>query len=288
MRRLIPSRQGDGGKEAQRQSPQTTPRSPAALAPSCALRHDGIPRARRSVLGIYWSLSTRALARTVAKIEAAAIAETVRAGLAVNEVLVEGRVESTRAQLLKTVGIRRGDPIPDARYARGSRAPDRPRLGGQRRSRAAAAGYGLFCAFWERKALAIWQRKGSFVLIDRTGAVIGTQGLERYGHLKIIVGKDAPRHAPALLDMLATAPPLMKRVRAAVWVSGRRWNLRLDDGIDIRLPEENAQAAWTRLATLERDRQLLSQDIIAIDLRIRDRLVVRRRGEVVKTPENST
>jgi cell division protein FtsQ len=88
--------------------------------------------------------------------------------------------------------------------------------------------------------------------------------------------------------MLATAPPLMKRVRAAVWVGGRRWNLRLDDGIDIRLPEENAQTAWTRLATLERDKQLLSKDIIAIDLRIQDRLVVRRRGDAALKPENST
>jgi cell division protein FtsQ len=77
-------------------------------------------------------------------------------------------------------------------------------------------------------------------------------------------------------------------VRSAVWVGGRRWNLRLDDGIDIRLPEENAQSAWTRLATLERDQRVLSRDIIAIDLRIRDRLVVRRRGKTEQKRENST
>ena len=134
--------------------------------------------------------------------------------------------------------------------------------------------------------MAIWQHDGTFVLVDGTGAEIGTQGLDRYTHLKVIVGKDAPLHAPDLLDILATAPPLRKRGRAAIWVSGRRWNLRLDDGIDIRLPEENAQAAWTRLATLERDRQLLNQDIIAVDLRIRDRLVVRRRSD--PAPKDST
>jgi hypothetical protein len=37
---------------------------------------------------------------------------------------------------------------------------------------------------------------------------------------------------------------------------------------------------------LERDRQLLSQDIIAIDLRIRDRLIVRRRNDPM--PKDST
>ena len=134
--------------------------------------------------------------------------------------------------------------------------------------------------------MAIWQHGGTFVLVDRAGAEIGTQGLARYNHLKVSVGKYAPLHASDLLDMLATAPALMKRVRAAIWGSGRRWNLRLDDGIDIRLPEENAQAAWTRLATLERDRQLLNQDIIAVDLRIRDRLVVRRRSD--PAPRDST
>tara|TARA_Y100001934_G_scaffold71555_1_gene89010 strand:- start:91 stop:768 length:678 start_codon:yes stop_codon:yes gene_type:complete len=218
--------------------------------------------------------------RTGNRVERAALDASIGAGLAVHEVLVEGRNETTKEQLLKTVGIRRGDPI---------LALDTDEI----RERLIALGWvgdasverrlpgTVYLRLWERQAMAIWQRHGSFVLVDRTGAVIGTQGLDRYTHLKVIVGKDAPRHAPALLDMLATAPPLMKRVRAAIWVSGRRWNLRLDDGIDIRLPEENAQAAWTRLATLERDRQLLSQDIIAIDLRIRDRLIVRRRNDPI-------
>ena len=125
--------------------------------------------------------------------------------------------------------------------------------------------------------MAIWQRNGTFVLVDRGGVVIGTQGLDRYGHLKVIIGAAAPRHTPALLDMLATVPKLMARVRAGIWVGNRRWNLRLDNGIDIRLPEKDPQAAWERLAALERDRQFLSNGITAIDLRIRGRLVVRRR-----------
>lgn len=235
----------------------------------------------------YWAWSNGTLARFAAQTAAAAIATTVDAGLAVQEVLVEGRKETTRAQLLRTIGVRRGDPI----LTLDTNAV---------RKRLIALGWvadasvqrrfpgTVYVRLVERKAMAMWQRDGAVVLVDRTGAVIGTQGLEHYGHLKLIVGDDAPRYAPALLDMLATAPPLMKRVRAAVWVGGRRWNLRLDDGIDIRLPEENAQMAWTRLATLERDRQLLNGDIIAVDLRIRDRLVLRRRDEMNPDRGNST
>ena len=286
MRRLIPRWKPPGGREKsnaqarkQRRAPQRRRLRPALYGTAAAAAIGGM------VWGAYWSLTSGFLEQVGDRIEQGVFDTTIGAGLAVHEVLVEGRVETTKEQLLKTVGIRRGDPIlaldteaiRDALIALGwiANATVERRLPGT-----------VYLRLWERKAMAIWQHEGTFVLVDETGAEIGTQGLDRYTHLKVIVGKDAPLHAPNLLDILATAPPLMKRVRAAIWVSGRRWNLRLDDGIDIRLPEENAQAAWTRLATLERDRQLLNQDIIAVDLRIRDRLVVQRRSD--QAPKDST
>jgi len=263
----------------QRRAPQMRRLRPAIYGTAAAAAIGGM------VWGVHWSFTSGFLEQVSDRIEQGVFDITIGAGLAVHEVLVEGRVETTKEQLLKTVGIRRGDPIlaldteaiRDGLIALGwiADATVERRLPGT-----------VYLRLWEREAMAIWQHDGTFVLVDRTGAEIGTQGLDRYTHLKVIVGKDAPLHAPDLLEMLATAPPLMKRVRAAIWVSGRRWNLRLDDGIDIRLPEKNAQAAWNRLATLERDRQLLSQDIIAVDLRIRDRLVVRRRSD--PAPRDST
>lgn len=287
MRRLIAGLRGDGA--AKRKAKGRKQRR--------AARRRWLRPALYAVLAIaavgggggtaWWAWSSGTLARFANDVEAAAIAATVEAGLSVEEVLVEGRNETTRTQLLQTVGVRRGDPIvtidTEAVRKRLSALGWVADASVQRRLPGT-----VYIRLSERKAMAMWQRDGAVVLVDRTGAVIGTQGLERYTHLKLIVGDDAPRHAPALLDMLATAPPLMKRVRAAVWVGGRRWNLRLDDGIDIRLPETNAQMAWTRLATLERDRQLLSGDIIAVDLRIRDRLVLRRRGEANQDRGNST
>ena len=62
---------------------------------------------------------------------------------------------------------------------------------------------------------------------------------------------------------------------AAVWMSERRWNLRLDNGVDVRLPEDDPADAWTRLARLERDHGLLARAVDAIDLRQPDRLIVR-------------
>ncbi len=285
MRRLIPKWFGGAKRNAKARKNRRSARRrwlrPALYAVAVLSLLGGAAGAA------YWSWTSGALTRFAAHIELAAIDATLRAGLAVDEVLVEGRSETTRGQLLRTIGVERGDPILtlDTHAVR-----DRLiRLGWVADATVERHLPGtVYVRLLERKAMAIWQRKGAFVLVDKTGAVIGTQGLRRYAHLKVIVGDDAPQHAPALLEMLATAPPLMKRVRSAVWVGGRRWNLRLDDGIDIRLPEENAQSAWTRLATLERDQRVLSRDIIAIDLRIRDRLVVRRRGKTEQKRENST
>ena len=134
----------------------------------------------------------------------------------------------------------------------------------------------------EREAVAIWQHDGAFTLIDPDGLPIGTKGLERYGHLKVLVGDGAPTHAVELLRILETEPELMTKVTGAVWVGSRRWNIRLDNGIDIRLPEDDPSNAWTRLAQLERDYSLLGRAIKAIDLRQSDRMIVRMTEEAAE------
>jgi cell division protein FtsQ len=64
-------------------------------------------------------------------------------------------------------------------------------------------------------------------------------------------------------------------VAAAVFVAERRWNLRLNSGIDVRLPEDDADVALLRLVSLDREKSLLSRDVTVIDLRLPDRVAVR-------------
>ena len=49
----------------------------------------------------------------------------------------------------------------------------------------------------------------------------------------------------------------------------------MDNGIDVRLPEQGATDALARLIKLEREQSILEKDVIAIDLRMPDRVVVR-------------
>jgi len=62
---------------------------------------------------------------------------------------------------------------------------------------------------------------------------------------------------------------------ASIMVADRRWNLRLKNGIDVRLPESNVEQALDRLVALDHEKKILSRDILAIDLRLSDRVTVR-------------
>ncbi|MGE4061884.1 MAG: cell division protein FtsQ/DivIB [Rhodospirillaceae bacterium] len=135
----------------------------------------------------------------------------------------------------------------------------------------------------ERVPYALWQRGGHYTLVDHEGELIADVP-ESDIRLPLIVGADAPANAAVLFEALKTQPELARRVQAAVRVGARRWNIYLDayeDGISVRLPEENMNEAWTRLATLERDHKILERDLEFIDLRLADQLIVRPR----KTPE---
>ncbi len=211
-----------------------------------------------------------------------ALAATGALGLKVDQILVEGRSRVPARTVMATLGVHRGAPIlgigvGDVRQRLEAIAWVESALVERRLPDT------IFVRLTERQPLALWQHNGRFSVIDAKGAVVQDEAGE-FAHLPIVVGDDAPAHAEALLFLLATEPDLQKRVTAAVRVGGRRWNLKLDNGIDVRLPEEDAASAWSRLATLERDNKLLSRDVVAIDLRLPDRLIVRVGADTAPTP----
>ena len=206
-----------------------------------------------------------------------AVSASAKIGLRVEEVLVVGRHETESRALLGALGIERGAPILgfDVEAAR-QRVETLPWV------RAASVERLLpdtvLLSVEERRPLALWQNKGEFALIDYEGVVITRENLSRFSNLLTVVGDDAPAHAASLLEMLGSQPELMKQVKAAVRVGGRRWNLRMNDQIDVRLPEQGAATAWLRLAEYERSHSVLERDVDVVDLRVPDRLIVRKTG----------
>ncbi len=127
----------------------------------------------------------------------------------------------------------------------------------------------------ERQAFALWQKDGRLSVIAEDGTVLEPFVEERYVGLPLVVGRDAQHRAKGFLALIDRYPDIRPALRASILVAGRRWNLRLNNGIDVRLPETNVEQALDRLVALDRDKKLLSRDIVAVDLRLPDRVTVR-------------
>jgi cell division protein FtsQ len=133
----------------------------------------------------------------------------------------------------------------------------------------------LRIAITEREAYALWQKDGRVGVIAADGTVLEPYVSRRFTGLPLFVGEGAAAHAKEFSALIERFPVIRDELRAAVLVAERRWNLRLKNGIDVRLPEVDMEGALTRLAGLVRDKQLLDRDIVAVDLRLPDRVTVR-------------
>jgi cell division protein FtsQ len=133
----------------------------------------------------------------------------------------------------------------------------------------------LMITIVEREPFALWQKDGRVSVIAGDGTVLEPYAVRRYVGLPFLVGAGADIRAKDFLAKLDRHPELRANVRASVLVAERRWNLRLKNGVDIRLPEFEVDHALDQLATLERDSKLSSRDVAAIDLRLPDRVTVR-------------
>jgi cell division protein FtsQ len=203
---------------------------------------------------------------------------TAVAGLRVTEIRIEGRANTPEPLLRAAIGVSPGDAIlgfslADARTRIETltwveHATVERRLPGT-----------IVVKLDERRPFAVWQNQGKFALIDRDGQLVTDQDVSQFRHLPLVVGTGAPGAATALLDALMAHPGLQSRVIAAVRVGERRWNLRLNTGADILLPEGHEAAALDRLQQLQTDHALLDRPLQVVDLRLPDRLVIRPKPE---------
>lgn len=126
----------------------------------------------------------------------------------------------------------------------------------------------------ERAAFALWQHDGKVWVIAADGAPLQAYDSIRFNRLPVVVGAGAATRARDFLAMLGDYPTLAGNLRAAVLVAQRRWNLRLTNGIEVKLPETGVDAALATLVKLDGERSLMSRDIAVIDLRLPDRVSV--------------
>jgi len=137
----------------------------------------------------------------------------------------------------------------------------------------------------ERSPYALWQQDGRVSVIADDGAVLEPYVARRFVSLPLVVGKGADTRARDFLALLARYPQVRVATKAAIFVGERRWNLRLKDGLDVRLPENDVGNALAALSKLDKEDKLFSRDIVAVDMRLPDRLTVQLSDDAARTRE---
>lgn len=250
-------------------------RRPTSPAMKLGIRYGAVAGVVLLVVGgVAWAVGGGHAARWTEQVRTGFVQSTVDVGFSVEEVLVEGRDLTPAEDLLAALGVERKDPIlwfdPDS--ARDAieeiawvedvmiqrRLPDT-----------------ILVTIAERVPVAIWQHEQKLQLIDAEGNVLADSGLSSFSHLPQVVGADAHLHAMRLITALDDRPMLAQRVQASVRVGDRRWDLHLTNDVVINLPEERPEDALDRLIAVEREEGLFDRDIVSIDLRLEDRLVIR-------------
>lgn len=133
----------------------------------------------------------------------------------------------------------------------------------------------LHISLTERKPIALWQFEKKIVVIGSDGVILLRELREEFRHLPFLVGKNANSEANGFLNALEVYPQLKEQMRAAVLVSERNWRIIMKSGLEIKLPEKDMGLALRDLMNQEKATGLFSKDIVSIDLRMRDKMIVR-------------
>ncbi|HEY8963192.1 MAG TPA: FtsQ-type POTRA domain-containing protein [Alphaproteobacteria bacterium] len=127
----------------------------------------------------------------------------------------------------------------------------------------------------ERQPLAIWlDAPGTPGVIDEDGVVLAQTGFEQFGPLLAVSGPDSEKQAANLMALLSAQPDVAVRIQKAVYISGRRWDLVMDGGTIVKLPEEDAGLSLARLSRAQEETKILDQGHKSVDLRQADRIIL--------------
>lgn len=207
-------------------------------------------------------------------------AVTSRVGFAISEVNVSGHKETSEIDVLGELGLDGSTSLIgfDTDAAR-ERLIALPWVASAEITKAYPNSLNVKIS--ERKAFAIWQHDEELSLIEEDGNVIVPFAHPEYSTLPLVTGVGAEREAKLLVPAVAAIPELKSRVKAQMLIAGRRWDVRLDNGVTIQLPEGDPADALAKLAEVDSATGLLSKDIELVDMRLPDRMVVRLTQEAM-------
>ena len=206
---------------------------------------------------------------------------TADKGWGLDDITIEGRNKTPKEDILHVMNLKRGDNILEVDLiALGEKIKTLPWVKEVSVSRNYFPNV-LHIRITEKSVKSIWQYKNEFYPIDEDGKIIETEYVPQKG-LLLIVGDGAPENIKALSEILKSDNELFSRVKAANFISKRRWDLIFDDvekGIVVKLPQDDVKEAWEKLVKLNKTKGILKRKLTFIDLRLKNKVIVKI-GEV--------
>lgn len=201
------------------------------------------------------------------------LAFTGALGFRVSDIIVTGRDNIPQEQLLTHLDIAQGAPVfgvtLDEARARIAEIPWVKTVQVSRRLPGT-----ILVDIEEREAVALWQYRKKIQAIDAEGKALTEENLGRYAKLPLIVGDGAQSHVLQITGLLKAEPAIAAQLASAVRVGGRRWDLRLKNGVTVKLPENDVELALSKLAAAEAQDGILGKNVTTIDLRLPEKIVV--------------
>jgi cell division protein FtsQ len=129
----------------------------------------------------------------------------------------------------------------------------------------------------ERTPSALWQNQGQLALIDNEGVMLDRVPVDKMPDLPLLIGPGANAEARELGRLMDAVPTLKPQLASATWVGGRRWDLNLQSGETVLLPEgeDAARSVLVKFARMDKSTGLLGRGIVSFDLRKSGQMTVR-------------
>ena len=252
---------------------------PRKLAAKLPMKHAEANRLAR------WMFALFVLA--IAAVAAIALDLPAKIGRSVGEAIGDA---GFRVRTVEVQGTKRMDPKPVYRIALDQKAASLP-LVDVAQIRQQLLGFGwvkdarvsrrypdtLVVDIVERSPAALWQDSDRLNLIDAEGVVLDRVPVSQMPDLPLLVGPGANAHAVELNKLLADLPAIRAQLVSANWVGQRRWDLALQGGETLLLPEgaSAAATALAKFAKIDKSAGLLGRGILRFDLRISGKMTVR-------------
>lgn len=201
---------------------------------------------------------------------------SLKYGFVLQNVFLEGQDYTSSQDILKALGIKIGDPILliSVKEIKNNleklewikvAVVDREFPGN------------IYIGISERVPIGIGQYNKKLFLFDKEGKMINQKDLTPFLHLPVVISEDLGLYINNLYNIIRKDEALFKKITSVIRVSERRWNIRFQGDMEVKLPEYKIEETWNKLITLNKNNQLFNENILSIDLRVPSKIFVEKK-----------